>query len=98
MNADWMKRAPWLANVSHFLTGMCVLLIAHTYSHSAHLLSIVSLAFTTVSFLKEFWFDLTYESGEDVVSSLIDFTGYILGQMTAWTLIMSAHAVTYDIP
>lgn len=98
MNVDWMKSPAWLANVGHFLAGMCVILVAHTYSHSGHTLSVVSLLFTTWCFLKEFWFDLTYETGEDVVSSLVDFVGYILGQVVAWTLIFSVHAVTYDIP
>ena len=91
--ADWMKSAAWMANAGHFLAGLSVLLVAHTFSHAAGPLSIVSALFVTYALGKEYWFDLRYESGEDVASSTVDFVGYIAGHVVAWALVLSAHGV-----
>jgi hypothetical protein len=77
--ADWMKSEAWLANVGHVLAGYAVILTAWAFTHTTLYLLDTWGALVAYAILKEYVFDLRYESGETVLSSTIDFVGYIGG-------------------
>lgn len=92
-SADWMKSPAWLANAGHFLAGMSVLLVAWTFTHTSWHLAAVWCALVAYAVTKEYWFDLHYESGEDVLSSTVDLVGYVLGAGAATGIIEIARAI-----
>ena len=91
--ADWMKTTSWLANAGHFLAGMCVLLATLLFTHAWLPIGIVEAVFLLYVGVKEFWFDVHYESSEDYASGAVDAAGYVVGNSVAWAMIAVAHAV-----
>lgn len=91
--ADWMKSEAWLANVGHLMAGALVALITRLFTHAPETIAIVESFFVLYVILKEFWFDLTYESGEDIGSSALDAAGYVAGNLVGWGLIALANHV-----
>ena len=92
MNWDWMKSPAWLANAGHFLAGLSVLLTTLLLTHSWLAIGIVEGVFALYVVVKEFWFDLKYETGETWGSSAVDAAGYVLGNSVGWIMLAAAHA------
>lgn len=90
---DWMKSPAWLANVGHVLAGACVLLIAWTFTHVTWKIEATWAALIAYGVVKEYWIDLRYESDETVLSSTVDFVGYVGGAGVATILIEIARAL-----
>jgi hypothetical protein len=87
---DWMKTVQWEANAGHFLAGIAVLTITTLFTHSGLPIGIVEGVFFACVGVKEFWFDLRYESGESIASSAEDAAGYAFGNLVALALVALA--------
>lgn len=93
MNWDWMKSEAWLANAGHFLAGLSVLMVTTVFTHSWLAIGIVEAVLALYVGVKEFWFDIRYESNEDYASGTIDALGYVAGNSVGWLMLAAAHAV-----
>ena len=92
-SADWMKSEAWLSNMGHLMAGALVVLITTLFTRAPSVIVLVESLFVLYVILKEFWFDLTYESGEDLGSSALDAAGYVAGNLVGWGLIVLASHV-----
>lgn len=90
MIGDFMKSESFLANVGHVLAGALVAVTAVLFTHNPVLLTLVGALFLVYVGLKEFWFDLKYESGETLGSSAIDAVGYLGGYGAGMLLVALA--------
>lgn len=88
---DWMENAQNLANIGHALGGATVLLIAALFTHSWVPFAILETLLAAYVLVKEFWYDLKYETGETVATSTEDALGYLVGNIIACVLIALAH-------
>ena len=88
---DWMESTAWLATVGHVMAGALVVLVMLLFTHASMPIFFVEVLFATYVALKEYWFDLTYESDETIGSSTIDAIGYVGGHLAAWGLVLLAH-------
>ena len=84
---DWMENSQNLANIGHALAGYCVLLTVVLFSHSWLPILIVEALLTAYVLIKEFWYDLKYETGESLASSAEDALGYLAGNTAAWLVV-----------
>lgn len=90
---DWMKSEPWLANVGHVLGGYGAILTAWTLTHVTWHIIATWCAGTAAALVKEYIIDLREESDETVLSSTVDFVGYVAGAGVATGLIEIARAL-----
>jgi len=93
--ADWMKSETWLANVGHVLAGYGAILTAWAFTHATVHLVDTWIALTIYAILKEYVFDLRFESGETVLSSTVDFVGYIGGAGLGTVVVELARAFAH---
>lgn len=92
---DFFKSVGWLANVGHVLAGLAVILITWTFTHAtSHVIEAWG-GLVAYAVVKEYWLDLRYESGETVLSSTVDFVGYIGGAGVGTLLVELARAFAH---
>lgn len=92
---DWMENAQTLANIGHFLGGYVIPLtlafISYVFfKHAWAPPIVVQVMLATYVLVKEYWYDLKYETGETFASSTEDVLGYLFGSIVAWALILPA--------
>ena len=92
---DWMEVSQTLANIGHALGGYAIPLTAAfvSYVFFAHAWApplVVQTMLATYVLVKEYWYDLKFESNETVRSSTVDALGYLAGGIIAWALILPA--------
>lgn len=81
----WMNSPQYLAQVGHFLGGLCALLLATLaavlWGHATSMIPLYTLGVgVTLAAVKEFWYDMKYELPKQTWGdSLMDFGFYILG-------------------
>ncbi len=81
---DWMENPQNLANIGHALGGMVVLLATLLFTYRWYVVATVEILLTVYVIVKEFWYDLRYETGETLKSSAEDALGYLVGTVIAW--------------
>ena len=85
---DWMENFTIQSSGVHFLLGYSILFTAAmTMRVFSHVLWVEGLLFAYVG-IKEFWYDVKYETGESIKSGAIDALGYVLGNGVAWGVIL----------
>ena len=72
-----------LANGVHFLLGYAILFTACVFGHLIAI-AIASVILAPAVLIKEFWYDLRYETGETKKTSIEDALGYAAGMVLAW--------------
>jgi len=88
---DWMENSQNLANIGHALGGAFVLHVAVMFSRNWWPVLVVEVLLAAYVLIKEYWYDLKYETGETMKSSTIDALGYLVGTVIEWGLIGLAH-------
>lgn len=84
---DWMESVQTLANIGHALGGMVVLLTTLLFTHRWYIVAVMEILLAIYVIVKEFWYDLRFESGETLNSSAEDALGYLVGTVIAWCLV-----------
>ena len=73
----WMTNPEFIAQAAHALTGYGVALTAAYFGWSLWLAAALFVAYAA---LKEFWFDLNFETPKQTIwDSMLDFTFYLVG-------------------
>lgn len=90
---DWMENVQNLANIGHALAGYAVLLTVVLFSHAWLAVLIVEALLVVYVLVKEFWYDLRYETGETIASSAEDALGYLVGNAVSWVLVLAARLI-----
>lgn len=83
----WMNNPTFLAQTAHFFGAVSVIMISNHF-WDAKGMWIVASIFVVLAFIKEFWYDLTFElPKQTLIDSVLDFTFYILGIVSAIGLV-----------
>lgn len=88
--ADWMKSPVFLANAGHVMLGGIVTLVTALFTHNWLYLGVIWGALALYVGVKEYYFDLKYESDETLGSSTIDALGYVVGATLSGLLVLLA--------
>jgi hypothetical protein len=93
---DWMSSVQYLAQVSHALAGVSVIVISALFSialRTGWVPTIITLVLgIMLASVKEFWFDLSsWGEGDSLSDSAIDFTFYMAGAAIGMGLAALAH-------
>jgi hypothetical protein len=83
-----MENPQNLANGVHALLGYCVLITTSIFTHTWWIFGIVEVVLTVFVIVKEYWYDLRYETGETLQSSTEDALGYLVGNIAGWLLLL----------
>jgi hypothetical protein len=87
---DWMENAQNLADGVHCAIGMGVLVITALFAHRWLPFLVAEGMLVPFVLVKEYWYDLKYETGETVRSSTVDALGYLIGNAAGWLLLFVA--------
>jgi hypothetical protein len=94
---DWMENAQTLANGVHCFLCYSIVFTNWMMSLGNHhqFWWIVGLEFFLIVFVlvKEYWYDLNYETGETLYTSTEDALGWLSGNILAWVMIGVHHLV-----
>lgn len=92
---DWMENSQTLANGVHAALSYGILLttafLAHTSSHLWWWIGGVEVFLLAFVLVKEFWYDLRFETGETIATSTEDALGWLIGNVIAWAVLGLAH-------
>lgn len=88
---DWMENKQNLANGVHCALSYAILLTTAFLSRgSLKWILAIEIALTIFVLVKEYWYDLRYETGETIKTSTEDALGWLIGNGIAWTVIAIA--------
>ena len=85
--ADLMENKQVLAAGWHSSIGLACIWIPMLFGHSFAPYLWIEPILVLFVLLKEFWWDLTYEAGEDLTSSAQDAIGYVAGNAVGLALL-----------
>lgn len=90
-SGDWMENFTIQSTGVHILLGFSILLVAAFFATGNAALYWTEGALYVFVLGKEYWYDLKYETGENVKSSTVDALGYFAGNLVALGLVLLKH-------
>ena len=88
---DWMENVQNLADGVHAALSYAVLLTTVFFTHNWWWIGGVEVFLVVFVLVKEFYYDLRYETGETMRSSTIDALGWLVGNIVCWIVLGLAH-------
>jgi hypothetical protein len=88
---DWMENYTIQSTGDHFFIGYVLLLTTWFFTHLWWVITLVEAVLVLWILVKEYWYDLRFETNETWKSSTVDAGGYIIGNAVAWFMVYLQH-------